>query len=308
MKRYVTVSEMQDFLNCQWRWYAKWILNRVPRKWSTALILGTSVHDVFEWHFSGRANLHSACNLVEADLIMARTSITNPDHAMAVVRAWKDFKKYRPQIEAFTDKFKIDETLEVEIAFEVPLYMPKFAWANWPGTPHEWIFRGRPDRVVRIGNFVYHEQHKTVAANKSVEMYSRLLQRSMHEGVYGHYLSRKYNGELSYGGSIINLVRKGVVKPSVPLEALAFQTMVTVDAVDRERAWARARAIAVEMDRAEYIGRTQGHHALIDNPGQDDGYFHNSLDGYLPVLQGKASLDDDALFMPREETYADVED
>lgn len=304
--RYVTVSEMQDFLRCTWRWYAKWVLNRVPRKWSPALILGTAVHDIFEGHFGHKQPLDREHAFQVARLEERLRSTVDPDEVLAVAKALKELKQYYAQIVGFVDKFP-GETLEVEHAFEMHLYTPTFTWQSEPMSPRSWVLRGRPDRVIRVGDLVYHMQHKTVAKGKSPHLYATVLQRSMHEGLYGYYLARKYNGDRQYGGTIVNLIRKAAPKATDSLEAYAFQVMVSVDEVDRERAMLRARAIAAEMDRAEHFGRTKGIHALIDNPQEDDGYFHNSLDGYFPVLQGKARLDDDRLFMPREETYGAVE-
>jgi len=283
-RTYVTVSEMQDFLKCQWRWYAKYRLNRVPRRWSDALILGTAVHDIFEGHFKGEP-LERAFDLV--DLTMIPPPGMDPDHVAAAVKARKQLHAYRPQIVGFVDQFRVDETLEVEEAFELPLD---------PG----WVLQGRPDRVVRVGDVVYHQQHKTLAPNKALETYSKVIARSMHEGLYGYYLSRKYNGLLQYGGTALNVILKKVVDDQ---RKGSFQTIIKVDAVERERARLRAILIVREMARAESIVARFGHHALIDNPLEDAGAFGNSLDGYYHVLTGQRKLSDDAYFMDREERY-----
>ncbi len=305
--RYVSVSEMHDFLTCQWRWYAKWVLNRVPRRWSAALILGTAVHDIFEGHFGNAQPLDKEHAFQVAVLEERLHSPRDPAEVVAVSQALKDLKKYYAQIVGFVDKYKIDEVLEVEKAFVLHLHTPKFTWQSDSGTPRAWVLRGRPDRVVLVGGFVYHMQHKTVAQGKSPHLYTQVLQRSMHEGLYGYYLASQY-GDRAYGGTIVNLIRKAVLKAGASPESLGFQAMVGVDEIDRERAFQRAKALASEMDRAEYFGRAKGIWSLIDNPQVDDGYFHNSLDGYFHALQGKVSLDDDAYFMPREETYGQETD
>lgn len=182
--RYVTVSEMQDFLRCRWRWYARWVLNRVPRRWSEALILGTAVHDVFERYFSERMNLEQAWADVESMLVVDR-QYSDPSRAVAATKAIKEFHAYRPQIVAFQEKFPA-RTLEVEEAFEMPL-------------DRGWVLRGRPDRPVEYKGRVYHQQHKTLAKNKNVATFSALIARSMHEGLYGGHLAEKYD-EFRTGG------------------------------------------------------------------------------------------------------------
>lgn len=102
---------------------------------------------------------------------------------------------------------------------------------------------------------------------------------------------------------MLNVIRKAIASEKVKLESLSFQTIIPVDAVARQRALMRAKAIVSDMRREEEIATEYGIGALIDNPGEDGGPYGNSLDGYLPVLQGRARLDDDTLFMDREETY-----
>lgn len=292
MSRYVTVTEIQDYLSCEWRWYAKWVLNRVPRRYSSALILGSAVHNIFKAHFKGYP-LDSAFVTEHVNMNVFLRGATDPAWAAAQAGAMKDLLRFRPQIVGFRDKFKIDETLEVEEEFQIPL--------------GPWIFRGRPDRVVRMGQKCRHMQHKTVALNKSVETYLYVLQRSLHETMYGDTLAKKYGG-LEYAGSIINLIRKGVAKPGITTEGLGFQALISIDPIDRMRSMMRARLIVERMVQAEETGKQHGIDALIDNPLEDAGVFGNSLDGYLPVLQGKTTLDDETLFTNREETYDVIPD
>jgi len=298
-KTYVTVSEMQDFLKCQWRWFAKYRLNRVPRRWSDALILGTAVHDIFEEHFKGET-LTRAFDRQQGVLAHAAKA-ADPSEAVAIHKALKGLHAYRPQIVGFVDQFRVDETLEVEKAFELPLHIQSTDAAR---EVTAWYLQGRPDRVVLVNDVVYHYQHKTLAANKSPDTFSQLVQRSMHEGLYGYYLAEKYNGSRVYGGTILNVVLKKVVED--PAKG-GFQTIIKVDEVDRVRAWLRASAIVRAMVHAEKLAYMFGIDVLIDNPLEDGGPFGNSLDGYLPALTGKRKLDDPTYFMDREERYVPSE-
>lgn len=297
-RRYVSVSEMEDFLKCQWRWYARWRLNRVPRKWSDALILGTAVHDIFERHFALGTSL-DVCHLeVQRQLMEAANSAPDPDQRVALNRAYRDLIAFRPQIVGWRDEFRIEEQLEVEEAFEVRV-LP----ARDPNEV-EWWFRGRPDRPVVIGGKVIHMQHKTAAIGKNPQTFATYLSRSMHETLYGGRLRDKYRPR-PYGGFVLNLIRKGVAKTDADIPRLARQLMVPISDYDIDRAQSRANAIFIEMRKAQALADEHGIWSLVDNPLQDAGVYGNSLDGYLPVLTHKASLDDDTLFMPREETYAE---
>ena len=297
MKRtYVAVSEMQDFLRCQWRWYAKYRLNRVPRRWSDALILGTAVHNVFEKHFKGDT-LEGAWQDEVMVLDGARLMAKDPSEAVAIVKAKNSLILYKPQIVGFVDQFRIDESLEVEEAFEIPL-----GTFNYDGSA--FVLQGRPDQAIRVGDVVYHRQHKTIAPNKGLETYAKVIARSMHEGLYGNYLSQKYNGSLTYGGTALNVIIKKVVDD--PRKG-SFQTIIKVDGLERFRAFLRAQAITREMARAAEIAERCGHLGLIDNPLEDAGAFGNSLDGYYHVLTGQRKLSDDAYFMDREERYVPIE-
>lgn len=289
MIRHVTVSEMQDYLKDEWRWYAKWVLDRVPRRWSDALILGTMIHDVLESYFSGGEPILS--NAFDGAVVSEKAKrFPDPDHAAAHARALKQLVPLREQILGFVDLYPVKETLEVEQPFELPL------WPSSPPGGRAWVFRGRRDRVVRIfsGDRIAHMQHKSLAGNKPVDTFVRSLARSMHETMYGYDLRQRYGDE--YAGSIINVIRK---KPG----AKGFQAFLPLSPEDLERAWMRARTIVSRMSYSEAVGREHGIWALVDNPQNDAGVFGNSLDGYLPVLEGKATLDDDNLYMPREETY-----
>lgn len=286
--RYVTVSEIQDFLRCRWRWYAKWVLNRVPRRYSDALILGTAVHDILEDHLKGRS-LEDA--FAEVSWNLASAKHPDPGLAFATAVAHKDLQRYRPQILAWRDLHKV-ETLAVEEQFELPLHGP---------VDSLWSFRGRPDRPVLMGGKVWHMQHKTLAGTKSPITYAQFLARSLHETLYGWYCRDHYPYE--YGGSIINMIQKRALKDGEdPMRAI-HQVPVPLTGWDLDVAHTRLRLIVNDMRREEERGRVHGIWALYDNPQEDAGPFMNSLDGYLPVLRGKASLDDDALFMLREETY-----
>lgn len=298
MKRtYVTVSEMQDFLRCQWRWYAKYRLNRVPRRWSDALILGTSVHNIFEGHFKNGYNL-AGCLAEEVNLLEQYILVADPDESVALAKAIKGLKAYAPQIVGFVDQFPNAEPLEVEEAFELKLDV--LTADAFTREPVEWILQGRPDRVVRVSSVIYHQQHKTIAPNKGLETYAKVIARSMHEGLYGFYLSQKYNGSMTYGGTLLNVIIKKVVDD--PRKG-CFQTVIKVDSTERLRSFLRAKAIVREMARAEQVVARWGHEALIDNPLEDAGAFGNSLDGYYHVLTGQRKLSDDAYFMDREERY-----
>jgi hypothetical protein len=284
--RYVTVSEIEDFLKDEWRWYARWVLNRVPRRWYDALILGTAVHDVLEQHFNGMP-LVEAYTTTRATLLH---KVPDPDHAMARHYALKGFDEMEPQILAWRDRLPVERTLEVEEPFELEVA---------PG----WILRGRPDRPVIMHGKVYHQQHKTAGKGKPYDILARHFARSLHEGLYGFHLEEKYRDVAPYGGSIINLIRKGKPAKGAGIESMNFQTAVALTDFDLTRARMRLSRIVARMRYAEAVGNAVGIWGLVDVPALDSGPYMNSTDGYLPVLTGRTTLDNDNLFMPREETY-----
>lgn len=279
--RYVTVSEVEDFLRCEWRWYAKWVLNRVPRKYSDALILGKAVHKILEAYFLG-ATLEGQWSY-EVARIRAQIRTADPAEAIALAKAAKQLEALKGKLLAFQPQH-VGNTLEVEKPFVVEL-------------GGGWRFRGRPDRVVEYKRRVWHMQHKTLRKGVPIPVFVAKMARSMHETLYGAQLRRRFP-DWDYGGTIANVIVKHP-------DAADAQLLIPVTDWDMARSESRFRSLVERMKVAEKMGRSLGINALIDNPTLDSGQFGNSLDGYYPVLSGKASLEDDALFMAREETYGE---
>lgn len=292
MIRHVSVSEIEDFLQDQWRWYARWKLNRVPRRFSVPLILGTMVHEIFALHFAELWSMEEAFAFTVG--AWSRKGFPDPDEALAVARALKELEDYRLQIVSFKDAYPVDRTLSVEEAFEFPI-------TNIRGV--DWVLRGRPDRPIVVGGRVYHMQHKTVAKGKPLTTYAQFLSRSLHETLYGAYL-RSAHAPLPYAGTIVNCVVKKKVKTPEEIHECMRQIVIPIKPFDLDRAYCRLIVTCEEMARAEGIAANAGIWALQDNPKLDDGPFHNSIDGYFDALTGKVSLNDPVAFMGRRETYA----
>jgi len=304
---HITVTSINDFQDDRLRWCYKWVENRVPRRTPSALRVGKLVHSAFEEHFKGT-------NSVAASL----KNLLPPQDAILDPYEQKDVDLARGMIEPlefWRDQFPITETLEVEEPFEA--FLTSGA-----------KLRGRPDRVVVVYGKVFHMQHKTVGGNIKLDNYLICTQRNLHELIYARYLTKKYGdkhfrdpvtGEvktvegLEYGGSIFNIVRKlkyrsKVTTKAEPLgkilhkpEEMFLQTMVAVRPEQQQIAFDEINLLSVAMDRT--LEAYLAGHTVPSNRKLDAGYHGNGLDPYTLVMLGEASLDDDAIFMDRTETY-----
>ncbi|HXJ63695.1 MAG TPA: hypothetical protein VNN79_08060, partial [Actinomycetota bacterium] len=208
-------------------------------------------------------------------------------------------------LEFWEDKYPVEQTLEVE--------QPFVGWHLTSGAR----FIGRPDRVVVVYGKVFHQQHKTVGPGIGLGNYLTLAGRNMHELLYGAYLSQKYRSVGEYGGSIYDIVRKlkyrstrvtkdqpkGVILH--PAGEIFHQSMFALDVEQQEIALDDLNAASVAMDRTmdAYL---QGLH-IPSNRYFDSVNYGKGIDPYTLVMLGDAALDDDALFMDREDTYAQEE-
>jgi len=306
----VNVSSVQDFYQCRFRWWAKWIMNRVPVAGQPALDAGKLLHVIFEDHFNRKGALDEVAKLrckKFRDGIPSEHPATQPTLEKAVTQI-------EDLIEAFPlwqEKFPITKVLEVEQPFE---YQDKeLPWLLW---------RGRPDRVVVIGkNTIYHEQNRGLAAGQNFGTYVRLQKRSYHEHLYGEYLQRKYclpwvkKSKRTYGGTLFNLVRKLKFRTNVgkkneatkSAEEMFYQMPAPYDMNSgfHEAVMHAMRQHVVDMRQVE----AQWAHGIIPSPNEkmNGGYGGNSEDPYFKVLIGEIKLDDNEVFTNREEMYASTE-
>lgn len=300
-------------MSCRFRWWAKWVMNRVPRDESPALGAGKLLHLIFEdYHTGARKTLASA-----ADHRLAQWREAADDGALsqrerdAGDKAIKVIEDLAEALQYWKDTFEFQvPVIEVEQPFEI----------EFDQCPNV-VFRGRPDRAALGDGLVWHVQNRGLAASTNFATYTQLAKRHYHEHLYAEHLARKYPkgtrfGKYrvrGYGGTFFNLVRKlkfrtyaGTKREEVKTPAEMFwQHPMTVkldSGLHRhvmECLFDHVRA----MREAEDLWHKQ---EIIPPPNEkmNGGFNGNVIDPYFRVLTGEITLEDDAYFKAREDTYA----
>lgn len=306
---YISVSSINSFQSDRLRWCYAWIENRVPRRTPQALVTGKIVHKAFEKSFAEGTQVGAAL----ASILPAVAPLGEED-------SYNELKLLIEPLNFWKDEFPIQATLEVEQPFE---------FETWGGIP----FRGRPDRVAVIFDKATHVQNKTVGPSIKLDNYINVARRNMHELLYGWYLRDKYAKQgIEYAGTIYNVIRKlkyrsmeriskarltelglpETIDQKSPLldpfrkilntpEEMFLQTIIGLDERQIDSAREDLTVLSVEMERtadAYLNGRP-----IPSTRGADSGYYGSSIDPYTAVFLNEISLEDDAYFQDREETY-----
>lgn len=315
----LNVSEVQDFMRCKYRWWAKWVMNRVPRVTATPLTVGKLIHSVFEDHLQNQTPMKDAVAARRSEFLNTMSTETNIKLIERGREALDVLDGLTEALEQWRDTFEMDyPVVEVETPFE------------WPDPEiKDLIWIGRPDRTSFHRGYVWHNQIKNLAAGVNFAVFTDLQQRSYHEHLYAEALTARYcgpsgftlpdgehfpPGALKYGGTLFTLVRK-----------LKYRTNVTKNNPEgkvkniTEMFWQSPMAIDLDGDTHKHVMRSLRQHARSIREAQEEWYafgtvpppnenmnggsFGNSPDEYFRVLTGDASLDDNRLFMDREDTY-----
>lgn len=306
----VNVSSVQDFMQCRFRWWCKWVQNRVPVATSPALDAGRILHKAFERHaissWSLEAALREECRLFQ-EMIPTAHPAAQPG-ALKAVQVMEDLIEAMP---LWKDKFPIDKVLEIEEPFEYDdPFMDGVTWL------------GRPDRVVSASGRVWHFQRRGLAASINFGTYQRLQQRSYHEHLYAEALSQEYcsipkrgskKKRLVYGGTVFDLVRKlkfrtNVGKKNEETKTAGemfnqFPMSVNLKSGLHASVMMALRQHVVDM-RAVEAAWNGDERVPAPNEKMNGGYGGNSEDPYFRVLIGEVKLDDNEVFKDREDTYA----
>jgi hypothetical protein len=268
------------------------VAGRAPRGVGAALTVGIILHMVFEAFFKNEIedmgdHLTKLMNEMPENKKKERATLAE---LVDPLREWKE-------------ELPIQETLEVEEPFE-------FEIENANGIK----FQGRPDRVVKCMDKVFHYQHKSMGQGRDVGAYISLARRSLHELVYGLVLEEKYKDIADYGGTIYNLIRKLQYRSKAkgkegkilrPASAFFSQTFVGVDREEQVKAMLELPYLA-NMMNATTTAYLNGD-MVVPHREADAGYNGYGIDAYTPVIMGEADLDDDRLFMPKDDLYAVTE-
>lgn len=295
----VNISSVLDFMKCRRRWVYKWMLNRVPRGTERPLTFGKLFHLVFESHLKDGLPMADAIGRHRQEYLDAAVALDGIERE-DLLGAVEDLDGYVEPLLQWKDQYPLGPPLEVEEAFEVP-------------HPHDpsIILRGRPDRVAPLYGRIVHVQNRTLNAGLNFGLYCELSRRSLHENIYAYALKQKYP-EMSYGGTLMNLMRKlkyrgaptkkdpgGKILHSV--NELFYQGIVPITDASIEEALRCVRWWVDEMRETEENVR-QGN-LPAPNETIHGGPYGNSKDPFFDVLQGTVDIYDDEFFKQREDMY-----
>lgn len=302
--RYVNISEINDFANCRFRWWAKWIMGREPLHASVPLAFGSMLHKCFEdVHSTGQAfkEVIPVRRVEWHEQAMLETDSFNREVVLKSIQTLDDLTE---ALNFWEDKYVFEvPCLEVEKPHEYEIM---------PGV----MLRFRPDRVGIMQGSIWHVQHKGLAAGTHFGVFTDLAQRSYHEHAYAEGLALAYP-EYSVGGTLFDLIRKLKYRTNVgksnekvktPAEMFMQHPMsVSLDSPVHIHVMECIRGHIEDMIEVERRYREFGR-IPKPNEGANGGFFHNKPDEYFRVLIGEYELDDDRYFRQRIDTYAAVEE
>lgn len=293
---YVNVSAINDFMRCQFRWYCKWVLNRVPVHEAQPLAFGKLLHLIFE-------DKHKGIQMADAirdrrvewmEKMAITTDLVDISIGTKVVKQLDDLTE---ALLLWHDVYTFDiDCLEVEEPFELDL-------------GDGLIYRGRPDRVAVRQGSLWHVQHKGLAAGTNFAVFTDLSKRSYHEHLYMEALSRKYD-KYKIGGTMFDLIRKLKYRTNVGKKnetVKGYQEMfqqipvaVDLNSPTHKHVMESMRYHAQMMQR---IASDPSWVIPAPNETMNAGMFGNSIDDYFRVLTGEITLDDNRYFKNREDMY-----
>lgn len=304
----VNVSSINDFMSCPFRWWAKWVMNYVPKNESPALGFGKVLHTILEKHGTGEATMIQA--VADADQYLHYTAAETTDsfERDITLKCIEQLDDLSPALIQWSDQYQFEiPCLEVEIPFE---------WPD-PLFPDQIIYMGRPDRVGVMQNQIWHIQHKGLARSTNFATFIELAKRSYHEHLYAEALSAKYinpvksDNNWRYGGTLFDLIRKlkYIVRGQPrPLSEMFWQhpMPINLESSLHKHVMECIRRYALEMQNVEYHYRNYNVIPL-PNERMNGGYYGNKPDEFFKVLVGEIELGDPRYFKQREDMYASTD-
>ena len=300
----INVSSVKQFYQCRFRWWAQFVMNRVPLITPAALDGGKILHRAFERFEHSKTGDLGAAMAAECKAFRAQIPNEHPACRETLEKAVQPFEDVIEACRLWRDKFPVTTVLEVEKAHEWPDPVLKNV---------TWI--GRPDKAVVSGGRIWSIQRRGLAASKNFATYVRLQLRSYHEHLYAEMLA-DYYAELGrkYGGTMFDLLRKLKFRTNVgkkneatkTAEEMWYQQPMVIDlkgAIHRSVMMSlrqHARDMIEAMDDWKYHGNIPA-----PNEDQNGGYGGNSQDPYFRVLIGEITLDNNEWFKDREDQYAE---
>jgi len=302
---FVNVSSVQDFMQCRFRWWCKWVMNRVERDEAPALTAGKLLHVIFEEaHKKGIPLDEAAAQQIDELNAHLATNAEDERELAAGEKARKVIEDLGEGLKLWKDKYPFDiPVLEVEEPFEISF--KELA---------DVVFRGRPDRVSVMQNSIWHVQNRGLAAGTNFGIYIATAKRHYHEHLYAEHLAMKYP-QYKYGGTMFNLVRKLKYRTKVTksnpagetktADELVFQHPMTINLKSGLHKHVMLSLFQHVADMQEVIRKWEENEDIpAPNEKLNAGPFGNRVDPYFRVLTGEITLDDNEVFKDREDTYA----
>jgi hypothetical protein len=307
------VSAMKDYIRCPFRYWAKWIMNQVPKNEAQPLAFGKLIHRIFEqYHRMKTPSMLVAIHDARLDWVNYMTnagalgmSVNDIGVGTKVLKQLDDMSEALVQ---WHDIYTFDNVcLEVEEPFELDL-------------GNGIRGKGRPDRVAVRDGLLWHVQHKALAAGMHFAVFTDLQKRSYHEHLYAEGLWAKYCGEFrGIGGTQFDLIRKLKYRTKMtkanPLgetksyEEMFQQIPVAIDLEGPVHLHVMETIKKHAAGMRELHRRWDEYHDIpAPNDDMNGGMYGNSPDEYFRVLTGEYELDDPRYFKTREDTYAGPEE
>lgn len=183
----INVSEILDFQKCPSYWASKWVFKRALKgARAPALDVGRATHLALEEMLktgqpkTGRITAALLQDWATRGLPEDQEALRDARH----LEYWISFLMLEP---LWDDVLGTELALEKEIAPDLTLI-------------------GRLDAVVRVRGKLRHLQWKTIAPSTPWDVFSRVKQRSLHEGAYGE-LGREHFGP-DFAGTLLIGIRK----------------------------------------------------------------------------------------------------
>ena len=301
---YVNVSAVQDFMQCRFRFWCKWVMNRVERNEAPALAAGRAIHHIFEKHHTENMSLADSSIVIRQQWRELLDTETDEREKAQGEKALKVLDDIGEGWSLWKDKYPFEiPVLEVEQAGEI-------TFKELPGV----VFRLRPDRVGVSSKLLWHVQNRGLAAGTNFGIYIATAKRHYHEHLYAEHLAIKYP-KYKYGGTMFNLLRKLKYRTKVtkanPLgetktaDELFFQHPMSINLKSGLHKHVMLSLFQHVRDMMKVMEDWEKHE-IIPPPNEklNAGAFGNVVDPYFRVLIGEITLDDETVFKDREETYA----
>lgn len=288
----VNVSAIKCFQRSPMEWYYRYHLRRVPRRADSYYFLtGRWWHEVMEKFYGSKDTLAIIGFGENLRSEIHDKLLDYPDGPLVAEKFTDEAQRLLLLLRHMPGRFIPTDTMAVEQALEAPI----------PGTSH--ILIGRPDRIIRMHNKVWHLQFKTISDRTSIPVFIQTRERDLHELAYAYLITGKYCTPDEYGGVFLHAIRKLSRKAIGEKPETAFvEELIPIS-------WSAVTdAMCDIMDLvSDMEAMASGEMRIVQNRDADTNRFGNILSPYYDVYTGRLSISDDKHFMDSPDPY-DVEE